>query len=65
MKVILTIILLYINVSFVEWYIHKYLMHNTNNKIINTLNYGFHKIYYMVHGYSQDINHMYQFQLNI
>ncbi len=38
MKVILIIILLYINVSFVEWYIHKYLMHNTNNKIILSIN---------------------------
>ena len=57
MKIKITIILIYIIISFLEWYIHKYLMHYTDNKLINILNYGFKKIYTTIHSFNQNTSH--------
>lgn len=57
-QVFISIITIYIILSFVEWYIHKYLMHYTDNKIINAVNYLFKKGYNLVHGYNQDTSHV-------
>jgi TRAP-type mannitol/chloroaromatic compound transport system permease small subunit len=57
-QLIITIITVYIIVSFIEWYIHRYLMHYTDNKVINAINYLFKKVYTIVHGYSQDNSHV-------
>ena len=57
-QLIITIITVYIILSFIEWYIHRYLMHYTDNKIIDAVNYLFKKVYTIVHGYSQDNSHV-------
>jgi len=57
MNIIVTIILMYIIISFLEWYIHKYLMHYTDNKLVNIFNYGFKKLYSIIHSFNQDKSH--------
>ncbi len=57
-KLLITIITIYIIVSFLEWYIHRFLMHYTDNKVINFINYFFKKIYHGIHGHSQDNSHV-------
>ena len=59
MNILFTIIILYIISSFLEWYIHRYLMHKTDNEIINNINYIFQCIYRMIHSnINQDYSHI-------
>jgi len=46
MNIILSLFLLYISTSLMEWYIHKFLMHETDNKIINCINNFTKNIFY-------------------
>ena len=58
MKVILTIILLYISTSLMEWYVHKYMLHDENNKLTKIINSFISKIYSKIHGIEQPDNHI-------
>jgi len=49
---------MYIIISFLEWYIHKYLMHRSDNQLINKVNHGFKQLYYKIHGSQQDEAHI-------
>ena len=44
MKLIKSIILIYTILTMLEWYIHKYLMHKTDNQFIDNINKYFKKI---------------------
>ena len=58
MNVFYTGALIYVIVSFLEWYIHRYLMHETTNPIINQINYIFKWVYFKIHGYKQTESHV-------
>ena len=59
MKLIKSIILIYTILTMLEWYIHKYLMHKTDNQFIDNINKYFKKIYkYFHNNEKQDIAHI-------
>ena len=58
MNIILTIVLLYISTSLMEWYIHKYMLHDENNKFTKIINTLISKIYSKIHGVEQPYNHI-------
>jgi len=58
MNIIISLFLLYISTSLMEWYIHKFLMHETDNKNINCINNFTKNIYFMIHNKYQSDNHI-------
>ena len=49
---------MYLIMSSLEWYIHRYLMHDSDNKLLNNINHVFKQVYYKIHGSHQDENHI-------
>lgn len=52
------VVFIYMITSFLEWYIHRYLMHYSDNSIINAINTPFKSIYNSLHGHKQDEGHV-------
>lgn len=58
MNILKTFVIIYMDLSFLEWYIHRYLMHKSENRIINCINSPIKYIYSSIRKMDQIDSHV-------
>jgi len=58
MNYLKSIVSYYLILTFVEWYIHRYLMHKHTNQFVHFINYPINYLYESVHGFDQTVDHV-------
>ena len=58
MEILKTLLIVYMDLSFLEWYIHRYLMNTSNNETINKINYPIIYIYSSLRKLDQITTHV-------